>query len=36
MVNDFNPNKEMKNIFTKVDKRRTQLSEAPPVDFDPN
>ncbi|MDC0063229.1 DNA topoisomerase IV subunit A [Candidatus Puniceispirillum sp.] len=28
--------KEMKNIFTKVDKRRTQLSEAPSINFDPN
>ena len=28
--------KEMKNVFTNVDKRRTLLSEAPSIDFDPN
>ena len=28
--------KEMKNIFTKIDKRRTLLSEAPSIDFDPS
>ena len=28
--------KEMKNIFIKIDKRRTKLSEAPSIDFDPN
>ena len=28
--------KEMKNVFANVDKRRTLLSEAPSIDFDPN
>ena len=28
--------KEMKNIFTKTDERRTLLSEAPSIDFDPS
>ncbi len=28
--------KDMKNIFIKVDERRTQISEAPSIDFDPN
>ncbi|MDC3234973.1 DNA topoisomerase IV subunit A, partial [Candidatus Puniceispirillum sp.] len=28
--------KEMKSVFTKTDKRRTQLAKAPLIDFDPN
>ena len=28
--------KEMKNIFTKTDERRTLLSQAPSIDFDPS
>ncbi len=28
--------KEMKNIFSAIDERRTQISEAPSIDFDPN
>ena len=28
--------KEMKNIFIKIDQRRTLLSEAPSIDFDPS
>ena len=28
--------KEMKNIFIKIDKRRTLLSKAPSIDFDPS
>ncbi len=27
--------KDMKNMFIKTDKRKTELAEAPPIDFDP-